>query len=66
MGCSPWGRKESGTTERLTLTYLYLSTRQVFKPSDRGYHFQEFILHIPTHIRSTSWMEGCFLFHFCK
>ena len=20
MGCSPWGRKESGTTERLTLT----------------------------------------------
>ena len=23
MGCSPWGRKELGTTERLTLTYLY-------------------------------------------
>ena len=22
MGCSPWGRKESGMTERLTLTYL--------------------------------------------
>ena len=22
MGCSPRGRKESGTTERLTLTYL--------------------------------------------
>ena len=22
MGCSPWGHKESGTTERLTLTYL--------------------------------------------
>ena len=22
VGCSPWGRKESGTTERLTLTYL--------------------------------------------
>ena len=22
MGCSPWGCKESGTTERLTLTYL--------------------------------------------
>ena len=21
-GCSPWGRKESGTTERLILTYL--------------------------------------------
>ena len=21
MGCSPWGRKESGTTERLTLLY---------------------------------------------
>ena len=22
MGCSPWGHKESGTTERLTLTYF--------------------------------------------
>ena len=22
MGYSPWGRKESGMTERLTLTYL--------------------------------------------
>ena len=22
VGCSPWGCKESGTTERLTLTYL--------------------------------------------
>ena len=22
MGCSPWGCKESGTTERLTFTYL--------------------------------------------
>ena len=26
MGCSPWGRKELGTTERLTLTYTYLLT----------------------------------------
>ena len=24
VGCSPWGHKESGTTERLTLTYLHL------------------------------------------
>ena len=23
VGCSPWGHKESGTTERLTLTYIY-------------------------------------------
>ena len=23
MGYSPWGHKESGTTERLTLTYKY-------------------------------------------
>ena len=23
-GCSPWGCKESGTTEQLTLTYTYL------------------------------------------
>ena len=22
VNCSPWGRKESGTTERVTLTYL--------------------------------------------
>ena len=22
VGCSPWGHKESGMTERLTLTYL--------------------------------------------
>ena len=26
MGYSPWGRKESGMTERLTLTYLLLSS----------------------------------------
>ena len=26
MGCSPWGRKELGTTERLTLTYLDLNS----------------------------------------
>ena len=25
VGCSPWGYKESGTTERLTLTYLHVS-----------------------------------------
>ena len=23
MGCSPWGRKESGMTEQLTLTYTW-------------------------------------------
>ena len=23
VGCSPWGRKESGMTERLTLTYVF-------------------------------------------
>ena len=23
VGCSPWGHKELGTTERLTLSYLY-------------------------------------------
>ena len=22
MGCSPWGRKESGTAEQLTLAYM--------------------------------------------
>ena len=27
MGCSPWGRKESGTSERLTLIYV-----PTFKP----------------------------------
>ena len=26
MGCSPWDRKELGTTERLTLTYLVLTS----------------------------------------
>ena len=26
MCCSPWGCKELGTTERLTLTYTYLLT----------------------------------------
>ena len=26
VGCSPWGRKESGITERLTLTYLLIHT----------------------------------------
>ena len=26
MGCSPWGYKESGTTEQLTLTYMSLSS----------------------------------------
>ena len=29
MGCSPWGRKESGTTERLTLTYLGSSVHDI-------------------------------------
>ena len=28
VGCSPWGRKESGTTRRLTLTYLLTSPFQ--------------------------------------
>ena len=26
VGCSPWGYKESGTTEQLTLTYMSLSS----------------------------------------
>ena len=29
MGRSPWGRKELGTTERLTLTYLILFIGQM-------------------------------------
>ena len=29
MDCSPWGCKESGTTERLTLTYMSLSSLMV-------------------------------------
>ena len=32
MGCSPWGRKELGTTERLTLTYYF--TESASKPVD--------------------------------
>ena len=31
VGCSPWGHKELGTTERLTLTYLLRASRR--KPS---------------------------------
>ena len=27
MGCSPWGRKELGTTEQLITTYLLLDTQ---------------------------------------
>ena len=27
MGCNPWGLKESGTTEHLTLTYLILGRK---------------------------------------
>ena len=34
MGCSPWGCKESGTTERLTLTYLL--TCFFYDPTDVG------------------------------
>ena len=26
MGYSPWGRKESDTTEQLTLSHLYMTT----------------------------------------
>ena len=33
MGCSPWGHKESGTTGRLTLTYLDTS-RERFPVSE--------------------------------
>ena len=29
VGCSPWGHKESGTTERLTLTYTQESIGQI-------------------------------------
>ena len=29
VGCSPWGRKESDMTERLTLTYLILFIGQM-------------------------------------
>ena len=36
MGCSPWGRKESGTTERLTLTYLYCNTYYYVGTSNRS------------------------------
>ena len=35
VGCSPCGRKESGTTERLTLTYLCLNKTKI-KPKNCG------------------------------
>ena len=31
MGCSPWGRKESATTEQLTHTQCLLSTKHSAK-----------------------------------
>ena len=30
VGCSPWGRKELGTTERLTLNLLISKTLKLF------------------------------------
>ena len=31
MGCSPWGREESGTTEQLTVTYFNLAQEDTQK-----------------------------------
>ena len=36
VGCSPWGRKESGTTERLTLTQMLCNHHL--------YHFQNILI----------------------
>ena len=33
MGCSPWGHKESGTTERLTFTYSLTNLLQIQRAS---------------------------------
>ena len=38
MGGSPWGRKESGTTERLTLA-LTLGGYEIGQPSLNNHHF---------------------------
>ena len=36
MGYSPWGCKESGMTEQLTLTYLHLKTRRALGTDRMG------------------------------
>ena len=36
MGCSTWGRKESGTTKRLTLTYLHTTSFRGFGAKGGG------------------------------
>ena len=36
MGCSPWGRKESGTTERLTLARSQLGTKDLVGLTEAG------------------------------
>ena len=47
MGCSPWGRKESGTTERLTLIYLLKVineggyTKQVFNVDKNAFYWRK-------------------------
>ena len=43
MGCSPRGRKESGTAERLTLTYLltYNILSGLWGKRWRGCHWEE-------------------------
>ena len=40
MGCSSWGRKELGTTERLTLTYYF--TESAGKLVDTDSHLPHF------------------------
>ena len=45
-----------------TNTYLYLSTWQVFEPSDRDTTSRNLSYTCPTHTRSMSWMEGFFCF----
>ena len=36
MSCSPWGRKESGTTERLTLFFFFAHASQLARFPNQG------------------------------
>ena len=37
-GCSPWGRKELDTTEKVTLTYFYLDCTTLVMNAKRAFY----------------------------
>ena len=53
MGCSPWGRKELGTTERLTLMHIIMVG--VFKETSLFTWFYDAVIPVQTQELNKVW-----------